>query len=86
MNAIVVAFKPVGREMSLLETVRLELVRVQAQHPEWFADYEDIDPYTAERRFVEELLEASPTEFARGLVTGILLMRQQIALVTGRGF
>lgn len=75
-----------SRELAFLREVDGQLQRVKDEHPDWYHDYEDIDPFTAERAFVEHLLQTAPDEFTRGLVTGMLLIRQQIAAVSGRGF
>lgn len=73
-------------ELAFLRQVEEQWEPIRREFPAWYADFEDIDPFVAERAFVQHLLETAPTEYARGVVVGIMLIRQQIAMVTGRGF
>ncbi len=54
--------------------------------PEWFAYFEDSQAFSAPKADVLELLRSAPTPFAAGLMYGIYLMRQELALMTGRDF
>ena len=54
--------------------------------PDWFQEFEDVDPFVADRQVVEALVLEAPTEFASGVLCGILMFRQQLAAVTGREF
>ncbi|HWS26698.1 MAG TPA: hypothetical protein VN259_09040 [Xanthomonadales bacterium] len=56
------------------------------QHPQWYQEFEDIDPFVADRADVEDLVRRAPTEFASGMLCGILMFRQQLAAMTGREF
>lgn len=69
-----------------LEDLQQKMDVVKGDHPGWYADFEDIDPFVADRSDVEQLLRTAPTDWAVGYVSGILAVRQQLALVTGRGF
>lgn len=73
-------------DRAFLEKLQADMRQLREQHPHWHADFDDLDPFVAERRHVEHLLQTAPTEWARGLLTGIMMFRQQIAAVTGRGF
>ncbi|MEJ8837590.1 hypothetical protein [Ramlibacter sp. AN1133] len=75
-----------SKELLFLRAVDEELASVKESHPAWYADYEDIDPFTADRDLVEHLLQTAPDGYTRGLITGMLLIRQQIAAISGRGF
>ncbi len=57
-----------------------------AEHPAWYQEFEDIDPFVANREDVEDLVRRAPTEFASGVLCGILMFRQQLAAITGREF
>ena len=54
--------------------------------PDWFAYFEDVQAFSAPKSDLMELLRTAPTPFARGLIYGIVLMRQELAVVTGRDF
>lgn len=56
------------------------------QFPHWYAAFEDIDPFIADRADVESLLKQAPNEFASGILCGIIMFRQQLAVMTGREF
>lgn len=75
-----------SKELAFLRQADAQLAEVKEQFPEWYADYEDIDPFVADRELVEHLLKTAPNDYTSGLITGMLLIRQQIAAVTGRGF
>lgn len=84
--ALAVAAGGDTKELAFLRQADAQMGDVKTQFPEWYADYEDIDPFVADRELVEHLLQTAPNDYTRGLVTGMLLIRQQIAAVTGRGF
>jgi hypothetical protein len=75
-----------SKSLQLLNDVRAKLDAVKARSPSWHADFEDIDPFVASRSDVEHLHTTAPDEFCKGLITGILLMRQTVAAVTNREF
>lgn len=54
--------------------------------PDWFAYFEDVQAFSAPKADLMELLRTAPTPFAKGLIYGIVLMRQELAAVTGRDF
>lgn len=77
----------VSAEQNVLsELIMAERDRLRENHAEWFFDYEDFDPMTAPREVCEALLVSAPTEWARGMIAGIMVMRSQLAMITGRGF
>ena len=75
-----------SKELAFLRQVDMQMQEVKDRFPAWYADYEDSDPFVSDRVFVEHLLATAPNDFTRGLVTGMMLIRQQIAAITGRGF
>lgn len=68
------------------EHIGKERERLRTEHPQWFFDYEDFDPMTSSREVCEELLRTAPTDWARGMISGIMLTRAALAMVTDRGF
>ena len=62
------------------------LVVLGARQRREIEEFEDIDPFVADRVAVEDLVRRAPTEFASGVLCGILMFRQQLAAVTGREF
>lgn len=63
-----------------------ELRTLEQGHPEWFQEFQDVDPFVANRADVERLLASGPNDFARGLLTGIHMFRNQLAAVTQRDY
>lgn len=53
---------------------------------EWVWMFETFDPLIADQQIVRQMHEAAPTEYLKGVMGGILMLRESIALVTGRGF
>ncbi len=72
--------------VDLLQMLHQQMQSVQANHPDWYADYEDGDVFTASREVLSELVNTAPTDFARGLLVGVMMFRQQLAIITGRSF
>ena len=64
--------------------VKADLESIGVTHPEWFAAFEDSDPDICQVSDLIELLDTAPTDTARGFLAGKLLMREAIALITGR--
>jgi hypothetical protein len=75
-----------ARQKSFLEEMRARLIDIKRDHPDWYAFYEDEDPMTSDRSTLEQMLADAPTEYAQGLITGIMAFRQQIAILTDRSF
>ena len=75
-----------SQRMALLHAAREQMELIKKDHPDWHADFEDVDPFVADRPQVEQLLKTAPTAWASGYVTGIFVLRQQIAIVSGREF
>jgi hypothetical protein len=64
-----------------------EMQELANSHPDWYADYEDAQAdIGCDRDVLSQLLETAPTPFASGVVFGKILLRQQVASVTGRPF
>jgi hypothetical protein len=53
-------------------------------HPEWMAQFDDVEPDIADLADLVMLLETAPSPFAQGLVYGKLTLRSQ-ALAMGAG-
>lgn len=70
----------VGEEMTS------EMQVIQRLHPEWHQKYEDTPAETSSAIELMNLLESAPNSFAKGLVSGALQVRLEIASVTGRMF
>ena len=75
-----------ARQVALLEGMRQKMLAIKDQDPQWFAKYEDSDPITAPRETLEMLLDEAPSDYACGLITGIMAFRQQLAIITDRSF
>ena len=73
-----------AEERAALRLVEASVLQLEQQHPEWWALYEEVNPDSAPRAEVVELMAAAPNEFARGLVYGKYLMRLEIAAITNR--
>jgi hypothetical protein len=54
--------------------------------PDWVWLFETVDPLIAEQKVVKQLHDTAPDLYLKGVISGILMMRESIALVTGRGF
>jgi hypothetical protein len=64
-----------------------EMQKLQQTHPLWWSDYDDAQmDISCDRAVLEELLETAPTPFARGVVFGKIVFRQQIAALTEEAF
>lgn len=71
-------------EILFLLQKRMEVVR--QEDPEWFAGFEDGDPYTASVSTLRQMISTAPTDFVLGVLVGIYTIRQQIAILTERPF
>lgn len=60
--------------------------RSQEGNPEWHIHFDDVDPISADRDDVAQLMDTAPTGFTRGYMKGIVAIRQQLAIVSGRPF
>ena len=63
-----------------------QMESAKAADPDWVWLFETVDPLIAEQRVVKQLHETAPNLYLKGVISGILMMRESIALVTGRGF
>ena len=61
-------------------------IREAAGGADWLDAYDFVDPDSAPKRELLELLKSAPDEFAQGVIYGKFLARQQLALATGRAF
>jgi len=60
---------------------------LEANHPEWYATYNEVLPDSAATRAeLAELWATAPTPFAQGLIYGKFGMRLEIAAHTGIPF
>lgn len=74
------------QDVSVLLSLQEKMVSIKESDPEWFAEYEDRDPMVADRASLKMLLDTAPNEFAQGLIVGVIMLRQQIAIVTDRPY
>lgn len=73
-------------EQKLLNACTALQQQAEDLSPDWAAYYEDVQPCSAPKADILELLRCAPTPFARGLMYGIYLMRYEMSLMTGREF
>lgn len=73
-------------EQKLLNACALLQQQAEEASPDWAAYYEDVQPCSAPKADILELLRCAPTPFAKGLMYGIYLMRYELSLMTGREF
>lgn len=63
----------------------LELDHLGVTHPVWLADYDDAQLDTGgDHETLARLVSTAPTDFARGVVAGRLMLQDQIASALGR--
>lgn len=66
--------------------IYLELESARSVDPDWVWQFEIVDPLIADQQIVRQMHESAPSDYLKGVMGGILMMRETIALVTGRGF
>jgi hypothetical protein len=67
--------------LALLQNADTEL-RSAGDH-DWYRQFDDMDPFTATRDEIDLLRRTAPTPFAKGYLTGLMIMRQQPAPLQG---
>ncbi len=77
---------PDATEEQILASCHSDLLRLQETAPDWFAYYDDAQPDSAERAVLVDLLKTAPSDFSKGLLYGLFIMRQNIAGMTQREF
>lgn len=75
-----------NQENTIVKKMFSEIESLRDSNPDFFADFEDIDPDTATRSELVDLMEKSPTDQVRFFLFGKFTMRLMIASVTGRAF
>lgn len=55
-------------------------------HADYHAWMDSMDPYTASRSDMIDLMESAPSPVVKGMLWGIFTMRIQMAAVTGRAY
>lgn len=68
--------------MSNLNEMRL----IEQQHPHWFDMYEEFQVEHCTGEELQALLASAPNAYAKGLVTGALKVRLEMAAASGRPF
>ncbi|MBN9372841.1 hypothetical protein JNX00_18600 [Hydrogenophaga sp. YM1] len=68
--------------MSNLNEMRL----IEQQHPDWFERYETLQVEHCSGEELQTLLASAPNAYAKGLVTGALKVRLEMAAVSGLPF
>ena len=74
------------QENAIVKKMFSEIESLRDSHPDFFANFEDVDPDTATRSELVDLMERSPTDQVRFFLFGKFTMRLMIASVTGRAF
>lgn len=80
------ATEPGAHDTTVLLHLQQKMIEIREADPEWFAQYEDRDPITADSETLRSMLDSAPNEFAGGLIVGFIIFRQQLAILTGRPF
>ena len=75
-----------AEERALHEQLTDEIEASRDLDPEWFARYEDTDPYTCPRAELFALMKTAPSEAGRMFLFGLFSFRLEIAAITERGF
>lgn len=71
-------------EDPIISTTR-EIGRVGSVNQTWLDEYDDANvDIGCSREVLIKLMQSAPSDFARGLVAGRLMLLNQIAAVTGR--
>lgn len=73
-------------ELAAIRRVQRLMAESMAGHPDFHAWMDEVDPYTACRGDLADLMDSAPSDVVRGLLFGIHMMRIQIAAVTGRAY
>lgn len=74
------------KEDELVKSMFAEIQKLRDSHPDYFAWFEDVDPDTASRSDLTDLMVSAPTEQVKFFLFGKFSMRLMIATVTGREF
>lgn len=79
------ALVEIGEER-LIRMLSDRFAMVADERPDWWAYFEDCQAFTAPKEDILELARCAPNDFAAGVMYGIYLMRQELAVITGRDF
>lgn len=63
-----------------------EMRQIEQQHPGWFELYESFQVEHCSGEELQSLLASAPTGYAKGLVTGALKVRLEMAAASGLPF
>ncbi len=71
-------------EDPIISTAR-ELGRLGSSNQKWLDEYEDANiDIGCDREVLAKLMASAPTDFARGVIAGRMMLLDQIVSVTGR--
>lgn len=75
-----------AREAAVVADYQRLFAEVTDQHADYHAWMDEIDPFTATRPEMIDLMESAPSDLIKGYLFGIYTMRIQMAAVTGRAY
>ena len=63
------------------------LEALSSQNPEWFVEvFEENNPFVASEEEILEMITVASDELSKAVLTGIMMMREHLAAVTGMRF
>lgn len=69
------------------DDAHLTMLTLERDYPEWFAQHENsLDPISSTRQELLDAMASAPSPFIGGFIYNALIMRTQIAQITGRAF
>jgi hypothetical protein len=76
----------IPQEDLIVKNMFSEIETLKETHPEFFAYFEDVDPDTAPRAELVDLMASAPNDQVKFFLFGKFTMRLTLAAVTGREF
>lgn len=73
-----------AKENVIVKEMFAEIEGLRETHPEFFAYFEDVDPDTAPRAELVDLMASSPNDQVKYFLFGQLAARMALAAITGR--
>lgn len=75
-----------GLETELVNRLNQRIASLRQTNPEWFAYLEDVDPDTARRAELVDMMASAPNDLLLGFLYGKFTNRLVLATITGREF
>lgn len=72
------------KENAIIKNMFAEIEELRETHPEFFAYFEDVDPDTAPRAELVDLMASAPNAQVKYFLFGHLAARMAMAAATGR--